>query len=531
MDFNKEVAPFLGRCLASLGVALAKSGRVGRARNLAHALHAHRVYACCRHCWCPFRVDVSQGTGGFGAVYEAQWRGRSVAVKRLPPCQSDQPAADSMYAALLREIELASKFCCDRWGRAALAGKGEARGDSREGKGVARGQGPASVLAVVRATLTFSCPPRPCCRLVQVFGACTADREHVCLIMELMQGGFPGRKRGGGAAGEMGRSAPWRMCSFHFFKNKHHTASAARRCNTTRNQRVCLLPAAQAAPSSRASTTGASGGWATWKYCRWAAAQRTRAGVGRRAFPLASAIRRPIPSATEPSPCKESHPHAHTRSLPRTRQPAWPTSTPRWCTVISSRRQVLPLLLLSPTTQRPQARLLPCPPLPLLHRCGGGGGDSRDLDARRRAPAGLRLPLLVCIQPLSPRCRSSAEHPAGCPGARQAGRLRHLPGEGPHQELPQPSDQRQRHGAPRGAPRPSSSICCFRAPMGARSVLAGRCNAASGGVLRRNVCRRTGSVVQRSRPLQPLPVLCLCPPHLPAAHVHGSRAVCGRPRG
>ncbi|PSC71845.1 serine threonine kinase [Micractinium conductrix] len=94
VDFNKEVAPFLGRCL---------------------------------------------GTGGFGAVYEAQWRGRSVAVKRLPPCQSDQPAADSMYAALLREIELASKFCCDR--------------------------------------------------LVQVFGACTADREHVCLIMELMQGG------------------------------------------------------------------------------------------------------------------------------------------------------------------------------------------------------------------------------------------------------------------------------------------------------------------------------------------------------
>lgn len=26
-------------------------------------------------------------------------------------------------------------------------------------------------------------------RLVKVYGACTADREHVCLIMELLEGG------------------------------------------------------------------------------------------------------------------------------------------------------------------------------------------------------------------------------------------------------------------------------------------------------------------------------------------------------
>ncbi|KAL4420504.1 hypothetical protein ABPG75_010160 [Micractinium tetrahymenae] len=93
-DYEREVAPFLGRCL---------------------------------------------GTGGFGAVYEATWRGRRVAVKKLPNLGPDQPSGESMYAALLREIELASKFSSDR--------------------------------------------------LVKVYGACTADREHVCLIMELLEGG------------------------------------------------------------------------------------------------------------------------------------------------------------------------------------------------------------------------------------------------------------------------------------------------------------------------------------------------------
>ncbi|EFN52665.1 hypothetical protein CHLNCDRAFT_138610 [Chlorella variabilis] len=94
VDYATEVAPFLGRCL---------------------------------------------GTGGFGSVYEATWRGRRVAVKKLPLFGPDQPCSEGMYAAMLREIELASKFSSDR--------------------------------------------------LVQVYGACTADREHVCLIMELMEGG------------------------------------------------------------------------------------------------------------------------------------------------------------------------------------------------------------------------------------------------------------------------------------------------------------------------------------------------------
>lgn len=60
--------------------------------------------------------------GGFGAVYEATWRGRRVAVKKLPNLGPDQPSGESMYAALLREIELASKFSSDRWAPARPVG-------------------------------------------------------------------------------------------------------------------------------------------------------------------------------------------------------------------------------------------------------------------------------------------------------------------------------------------------------------------------------------------------------------------------
>jgi hypothetical protein len=85
------------------------------------------------------------GTGGFGSVYEATWRGRRVAVKMLPPFAGgggEVPGGGPGQAALeslLREIALASRFRCDR--------------------------------------------------LVRVYGACTADRARCCLIMERMEGG------------------------------------------------------------------------------------------------------------------------------------------------------------------------------------------------------------------------------------------------------------------------------------------------------------------------------------------------------
>lgn len=99
-----------------------------------------------------FNVDWSElegslgkclGTGGFGSVYEAVWRDKKVAVKRLPPFTSQDPSdpnpGQAAYEALLREIQLASKFDSDR--------------------------------------------------LVRVYGACTGDRAKCCLIMELIPGG------------------------------------------------------------------------------------------------------------------------------------------------------------------------------------------------------------------------------------------------------------------------------------------------------------------------------------------------------
>lgn len=96
------------------------------------------------------------GTGGFGYVYEAEWRGKKVAVKMLPPFTphanehhrydkevNANAAGATMqnraYKALIQEIELASKF------------------DSE--------------------------------RLVRVYGASTKDKSKVCLIMELVPGG------------------------------------------------------------------------------------------------------------------------------------------------------------------------------------------------------------------------------------------------------------------------------------------------------------------------------------------------------
>lgn len=80
------------------------------------------------------------GTGGFGSVFEARWRGKEVAVKMLPPLAlTDGGDGGAAYEALLREIRLASNFDCER--------------------------------------------------LVKVYGACTRDKNKCCLIMELIRGG------------------------------------------------------------------------------------------------------------------------------------------------------------------------------------------------------------------------------------------------------------------------------------------------------------------------------------------------------
>ncbi|KAK9827455.1 hypothetical protein WJX74_003381 [Apatococcus lobatus] len=88
----------------------------------------------------PF-IGRKLGSGGFGTVFCATWRGREVAVKRLPPPnENDSLAAHTAaYQALLQEIELASKFNSER--------------------------------------------------LVRVLGACMADRHNICLVMELVPGG------------------------------------------------------------------------------------------------------------------------------------------------------------------------------------------------------------------------------------------------------------------------------------------------------------------------------------------------------
>ena len=39
-----------------------------------------------------------------------------VAVKKLPQLGPEQPLSEALYEGLLREIQLASKFDCDRWG-------------------------------------------------------------------------------------------------------------------------------------------------------------------------------------------------------------------------------------------------------------------------------------------------------------------------------------------------------------------------------------------------------------------------------
>lgn len=93
------------------------------------------------------------GHGGYGRVYEALWRGRRVAVKLLL-CDSQ-----GHYDSLLHEVELYSR----------LAG---------------------------------------CEHVVRLYGACLADKQHVALIMELVEGGnLSERIHGGGGAAAAAASA------------------------------------------------------------------------------------------------------------------------------------------------------------------------------------------------------------------------------------------------------------------------------------------------------------------------------------
>ena len=54
---------------------------------------------------------IMQGCGGFGSVYAAVWRGKDVAVKRLSPSIGHD---SEQYRALIREVELSSKFNSER---------------------------------------------------------------------------------------------------------------------------------------------------------------------------------------------------------------------------------------------------------------------------------------------------------------------------------------------------------------------------------------------------------------------------------
>ena len=52
-----------------------------------------------------------QGSGGYGSVYAARWRDKDVAVKRLSPAIGQD---SEQYRALVREVELSSKFNSER---------------------------------------------------------------------------------------------------------------------------------------------------------------------------------------------------------------------------------------------------------------------------------------------------------------------------------------------------------------------------------------------------------------------------------
>jgi serine/threonine protein kinase len=84
------------------------------------------------------------GVGGYGRVYKGQWGGVEVAVKRLPPVDDKGNGNQSSYDSMIKEINLMSKFDCER--------------------------------------------------IVKVLGASTDDRDNCCLVMELLRGGDLAKK-------------------------------------------------------------------------------------------------------------------------------------------------------------------------------------------------------------------------------------------------------------------------------------------------------------------------------------------------
>lgn len=106
-------------------------------RTLLHTWAA-AWYGSCGRQHPPMR-PLSQGSGAFGVVHEATWRGRCVAVKLLAAPHATPPEAARALRTLRREVEL----------RAACASP----------------------------------------RLVRVYAACLDDPRKSCVVMELMQGG------------------------------------------------------------------------------------------------------------------------------------------------------------------------------------------------------------------------------------------------------------------------------------------------------------------------------------------------------
>lgn len=77
-----------------------------------------------------------QGSGGFGDVFECTWRGQRVAVKKLPTVLEDgfgAPPARAQYLALIAEIQLSSRFKCDRLVRCLPAARSSMNRRSRDG--------------------------------------------------------------------------------------------------------------------------------------------------------------------------------------------------------------------------------------------------------------------------------------------------------------------------------------------------------------------------------------------------------------